>query len=194
MTAKQENPTMKTKMLLAIVTAAAMVAPAMAQETEPQKYDRDLMGGYIHTETDGKSLNGVRVEMRKHYNDYFALGLGLDSSYTDFSGVGVAGDLNVSTVDFGAIIKLPIDTWYLYAKGGLTYVYADISGTANGYHVDESASDTKYFYGFGMNVPFGDRWFADASIAYKHPKFDFGYGVEPKVQMDTVSIQIGYRF
>lgn len=183
------------KIKLALLAALAFAMPAVAQESEPVKYDKEVMGGYIHTDTEGTdNLNGLRVEFRRHLNEYFAFGVAVDSSYTDVKNGGVNGDIYLTSAEFGGLVKLPIDTWYLYAKGGVSYNYIDISGSAGGYEASESDGDMTYYYGFGMNVPFGDRWFADASIGFKKPEFDFGHGVKGEAQFDTVAIQVGYRF
>lgn len=190
---------MKIKSLLAV--ALIFAAPAIAAEEidNNDNYKNEILGGYMSVGTDGDaSFSGFNLEYRRHKNKFFAYGGSLSYAYDSFSGNGLNADANLSALDANVMLKIPVSKAYIYGKAGLSITAAsfDITGFSNGYYVDTSVSDTDVtpFFGIGLSIPVKDRWLVDISFTRKEPSFDFGYGVKGETTLDSVFVQLGYKF
>lgn len=193
------------KLSLAAITLLVSL-PSFSSENESLdsvNFDREVLGGLISTSTDGSSSpKGVSIEYREYINEH--LGYGVAMSYASDSykvsqrNIYASVDVNLSSIDANVILRLPMDSFNIYGKAGLssTRIGMDMNGKSNGYQVNQSVgdSDIGLVIGGGVSVPVNERWLIDLSYTTKSANFNVYRGVSVSTDLDSLIIQVGYKF
>jgi outer membrane immunogenic protein len=182
------NAIKKTASLLA-PCLLAMAGAAHAATNEMKPY---IEGSYAwpRLDSDGYSatMGAGIVRAGINFNQYWALeALGaFGSSDANLDVLGVPISLKLKSA-YGAYVKgqYPVAPHLeLFARAG--WLHATLEATATGYGISTSTSDSSLSYGAGVQVPFGNGWYAQADYMSYYSKHG-----------DSIrgpSIGVGYRF
>jgi outer membrane immunogenic protein len=167
-----------------------------ASELVADEFDVDGFLGGIHAGYNwqsGSFVYGVEGDL-----DYADIEGG-----ADFDFGGDPGHLSLES-DWQASLRLragyAVDTWLLYATGGVAFGHAELEGTAPGISESDDNTHVGWTLGAGVEKAFTPNWIGRLEVRYSDfgsEEYDlgvFGDSVEADWHQTAVTVGVSYKF